>query len=177
MLSKTPPLVRTAGPADATECYRLLLLAHAENAIFPANNQKVAWWIQQFLHAHKMPPGWNGPRGVVGVIGEVGGALEAICVIRISEMWYTDARYLEEFLVFIDPAFRRTGHARAVIDWMKGQADKTGLPLMTGVLSNQRTEAKVRLYERVLPKVGAFFLYKPDGWFHEQSIVCSSAVN
>jgi len=33
------------------------------------------------------------------------------------------------------------------------------LPLILGVVSNYRTEAKVKLYERQFPKAGAFFMY------------------
>ena len=32
---------------------------------------------------------------------------------------------------------------------------------MTGILSNERTEAKCRLYRQLLPKVGEFFFLAP----------------
>jgi hypothetical protein len=41
-------------------------------------------------------------------------------------------------------------------------ADKLGMPLTIGVLSNHRTEAKVRFYERFLGKAaGAYWIYWP----------------
>ena len=35
----------------------------------------------------------------------------------------------------------------------------TPMPLLMGIQSNERTEAKVRLYRRHLPCIGAFFMY------------------
>jgi hypothetical protein len=36
------------------------------------------------------------------------------------------------------------------------------MPLVIGVISNIRTEAKIKLYERRLPKAGAFFVYNRE---------------
>ena len=45
-------------------------------------------------------------------------------------------------------------------DRWSGIDDDLGIPLIIGVLSNQRTEAKIRLYERQFgAPAGAFFLY------------------
>jgi hypothetical protein len=38
-------------------------------------------------------------------------------------------------------------------------ADKVGISLVVGIVSNIRTAAKVRLYRRVLPECGSYFLY------------------
>lgn len=162
------PVVRVAGPADESEVCRLLLLAHAENAVMPASNEKVLYFVRRFLNGHRIPDDDSGPRGVFGVIGLVG-ALEALVMIGIGNFWYTLDRHLEEYVVFVDPNFRTsglrgaTGHGIALIEWAKGQSRRTGLRLVTGILSNHRTEAKCRLYRRMLPKVGEYFYYTPDG--------------
>jgi hypothetical protein len=42
---------------------------------------------------------------------------------------------------------------------MKSLADYLKIPLLTGIISKERTAAKIRLYDRKLPRVGAFYLY------------------
>lgn len=161
-----PSFVRIAGPNDRQEIWRLFLQGHRENGQFTLAPEKVDWFLTRALHPDQIQPWDTGPRGVVGVIGDVG-KLEALVFVTIGTFWYSSDRHLEEFIVYVDPECRRSYHARALIAWMKQQSDQTGLPLLTGVVSNQRTEAKVALYSRMLPKVGAFFLY--------QSVRASSA--
>jgi len=155
-------IVRIAGPADETEVYRLLLLAHAEISILPHSNERVIWYVRRFLAGNRIPPDDTGPRGVFGVIGGVGN-LRALVMLGLGQYWYTDHQHIEEYLVFVDPEYRNdsTRLAPTLIEWMKKQSRDTGLPLLTGILSNHRTEAKVRLYRRMLPCVGAYFYYNP----------------
>jgi hypothetical protein len=45
-------------------------------------------------------------------------------------------------------------------DFSKKVSDELGMPLSIGVLSSDRTEGKVRMYERIFGKPsGAYFLY------------------
>lgn len=157
-----PSVVRLAGPADSQEVWRLFLCAHNENSLFPLAPEKVQWLMNRALNPALIPPDDMGPRGIIGVIGPVG-ALEAIVFLLIGQFWYSNDHHLEELIVYTDPEHRKSDHARAMIQWMKDQVKNTGLPLMTGILSNHRTEAKVRLYSRMLPKVGAFFFLSPKG--------------
>jgi GNAT superfamily N-acetyltransferase len=154
--------VRIAGPDDYQEIWRLLLQGHNENGIFTLSPRKVAWFLTRALLPETIPPGDTSTRGVIGVIGEVG-ALEALVFVTIGEYWYSDDKFIEEFLVYVDPEHRRSGHADALLKWMKKQVELTGLPLMTGIVSNHRTEAKCRLYRRNLPKAGEFFYLAPTG--------------
>lgn len=115
---------------------------------------------------------------MIGVIGPRGGHLEAITMVGIGQQWYTTQKHLEEFIVYVDPNHRKgTNHFQALISWLWDQAEKTGLPLINGILSNYRTEAKVRLYERLYGKAGkagAYFVHfpksYPKGWEHETTI-------
>src|SRR5208337_2845143 len=91
------------------------------------------------------------------------GDLEALVFVAIGTYWYSHDRHLEEFIVYVDPECRQSGHARALISWMKLQSDRSGLPLITGIMSNHRTQAKVRLYSRMLQPIGAFFTYGGKG--------------
>jgi len=163
-----PSIVRVAKPGDHTEIWRLFLQGHRENGQFNLAPEKVEFFLSRALFPQSIPEWDTGPRGAIGVIGDVG-RLEALVFVTIGSYWYSHDRHLEEFLVFVDPECRRSGHARALVDWMKLQSDRTGLPLVTGIISNTRTEAKVALYSRMLPKVGAFFLYGGKGSVHSSS--------
>jgi GNAT superfamily N-acetyltransferase len=163
-----PSIVRVAGPADHQEIWRLFLQGHRENGQFTLAPEKVEWFLSRALVPDAIPEWDTGPRGAIGVIGDVG-RLEALVFVCIGTHWYSHDRHLEEFIVYVDPECRRSGHAKALVEWMKTQSDRTHLPLLTGIISNERTEAKVRLYRRMLPPIGAFFLYGNKGSVHSSS--------
>lgn len=149
-----PSIVRVAKPDDRQEIWRLFLQGHRENGQFNLAPEKVDYFLSRALCPEAIPAWDTGPRGAIGVIGDVG-ALEALVFVTIGTYWYSHDRHLEEFIVYVDPECRKSTHARALVGWMKHQSDLTGLPLVTGIISNERTEAKVALYSRMLPKVGA----------------------
>lgn len=153
-----PSIVRVARPEDHQEIWRLFLQGHRENGQFTLAPEKVEWFLQRALFPQLIPEWDTGPRGAIGVIGDIG-KLEALVFVTIGTFWYSHDRHLEEHIVYVDPECRRSFHAKALIKWMKDQSDRTGLPLLTGVISNERTKPKVDLYGRMLPKVGEFFLY------------------
>lgn len=157
-----PSIVRIAKPEDHREIWRLFLMGHKENGTFNLCPEKVDWFLARVLRPDLIPAWDTGPRGAIGVIGPVG-SLEGLVFVTIGEFWYSKDRHLEEFIVYVDPECRRSGHAHAMIDWMKQQSDLTGLPLVTGIISNERTAAKCRLYARMLPKIGEFYLYNGKG--------------
>jgi GNAT superfamily N-acetyltransferase len=126
------------------------------------------------LQPETIPIGDTGPRGIIGVVGRTG-SLEAMVFLLIGQFWYSTHHHIEELLVFVDPEHRKSKHAQAIIEWMKEQVEKTGLPLMTGIMSTHRTEAKVRLYSRMLPKVGAFFFLTPKGSSLPPALVAASS--
>ncbi len=155
-------VVRLATIDDAQEVWRLFLQAFHENALFHLSPHKVQWLMNRPLNPKSIPLGDTGARGVIGVIGPVG-ALEGLVFLIIGQYWFSDDKHLEELIVFTDPEHRKSKHAESMVKWMKDQVEITGLPLMTGIISTHRTEAKVRLYSRMLPKVGAFLFLTPKG--------------
>lgn len=158
----TASKVRIAKPEDHQEIWRLFLQGHHENGLFNLAPEKVDWVLTRILRPDIIPPGDTGLRGVIGVIGSVG-SLEGLVLLTIGEYWYSNDKHLEEFIIFVDPECRSSGHAQALVQWMKDQVEITNLPLMTGIISNHRTEAKCRLYRRMLPKIGEFFFLAPKG--------------
>ena len=149
-------------------------MGHKENGLFKLAPAKVQWIMQRMLYPNLIQPGDTGPRGAIGVIGPVG-ALEGLVFVTIGEYWYSDDKHIEEFIVFVDPECRKSEHAQALIDWMRQQVEITKLPLVTGIISNHRTEAKCRLYKRMLPKVGEFFYLAPKGSNMTPALIATSS--
>lgn len=145
--------VRIGTPEDVHPMMDLAMQACDENGFVDPNPQKLLAEIW---------PALNLDNGLVGIIQDEGGQLEGAILLRIGTMWYSDAQVLEEKAIFIHPDYRsaKGGRARRLCEFSKKTADELGIPLIIGVLSNHRTEAKVRLYERQFGKPsGAFFLY------------------
>jgi len=144
--------VRLAQPEEVHDIMEAALQACTENGFADPNQVKV---LEQVWC------GLNLDNGLVGVIGEPG-KLEGGILLRVTDVWYSDDKVLEERAIFILPEYRgvKGGRARRLCEFAKRAAETMGMPLLIGVLSNHRTEAKVRLYERQFGKpTGAFFLY------------------
>lgn len=162
--------VRLATPDDYQEVCRLFLQDHSENGIFPIDYGKMNWLVGRLLRPDLIPPNDTGTRGLIGVIGN--GVLEGIAAIVISIPWYSTQKCLNDLVTFVDPEYRHSNHAKALLEWMKEQSSITGLPLISGVITKEKTEGKVRLYQRQMPiKLGAYFMHDPKA-----SILTSSGV-
>jgi len=146
--------VRIATPDDLDAIMELARLVNEENGVFKMNEGKVVQMLW---------PALTRTSGICGVIGKVGGPLTGLVLLRISSYWYSDESFLEEMCVFVHPDHRwgRRGHrARKLCEFAKKCSEDLGLPLMIGILSNTRTETKVKLYSHHFGQpAGAFFLY------------------
>ncbi len=145
--------VRIGTPQDVHDIMDLALEANEENGFIKATPAKMLYEIYASLTLN---------RGLMGIIGEIGERPEAAVLLRIGEMWYSSDPVVEEKAIFVRPEFRaaKARRAQRLCDFSKQVADGLGIPLIIGVLSNARTEAKVRLYERQFgAPAGAFFLY------------------
>jgi hypothetical protein len=140
--------VRLATSADKLDIFHFLTRLHHENGMFPMDAEVVMGQLDEML----------GPRnpGVIGVIrGENG--IEGSVGMTVEPWWYTKVPSLNERWNFVHPDHRKSTHARRLIEFAKWASDNMGLPLIMGIISTERTEAKVRLYRRQLDFVGAFF--------------------
>ena len=154
----TPSIVRIAKPWDAPEIWRLFLQMHRENGIFSLSPLKVTNLMSRALYPQDIPPDDTGPRAQIGIIG-LSGRLEAVVLVSISSAWYSDDLHLTDHVFYVDPECRASNHANALIDWLKNLADSLGLPLVTGIFSTTRTAAKIRLFDRKFPRIGATYFY------------------
>ena len=145
--------VRVGTPDDIHEAMELSMMACAENGFRNPDKTKLLNELWQALNLNY---------GLIGIIGKEGGPMEGAILLRIGPMWYSHDMVLEEKAIFIHPDHRKhkDGRARKLVEFAKQTADELGIPLLIGVLSNERTAGKIRLYERQLGKpTGAFFLY------------------
>jgi len=153
MTDSTDLRIRIGVPEDLDEIMKLAVSATEENGFLNPSASKLAAEIWPALHQD---------HGIVGIIGRHNGPIEGLVLLRIGHMWYSETMIVEEKAIFIYPEFRsaKGGRAKKLCEFSKQVADNLGIPLIIGVLSNSRTEAKVRMYERQFgPPSGAFFLY------------------
>jgi len=145
--------VRIGTPEDVHELMDIAMMACEENGFLDPNPMRILEQIYSALCQHQ---------GIVGVIGKPNDKIEGAVLLRIGSLWYSDQEVIEEKAIFIHPDYRNAkgGRARRLCEFSKQVADNLGLPLMIGVLSNDRTAAKVRMYQRQFgPASGAYWLY------------------
>ena len=130
------------------------MMAARENGVGNADVQKILSLV------------WRGvtrQSAVIGVIEGPAGQLEAITVLRIEEQGHSSDPILVEQTVYVHPGFRsmRGARAKKLVEWNKMVSVRMGLPLLIGILSNERTAGKIKLYERMLGKPsGAYWLFQ-----------------
>jgi hypothetical protein len=144
--------VRIATREDEPQLIDLLHVMHFENGMMPLDET----CARRFFDI-----AFDRKGGIIGVIGERDNIRAAIYLL-LTSFWYTSAMHLEECFNFIRPDCRRHAgrYAPTMISFAKKCADEIKVPLIIGVLTNYRMEAKVRLYRRSLgTPAGAFFVY------------------
>jgi hypothetical protein len=145
--------VRVGTPDDIDEMMTLAMAAVADNGFLSGEPDKLLQAIY---------PALCQDHGIVGVIEEEDGTIQSAVLLHITEHFYSNGLCLEEKSLFVHPDFRKAkgGRAARLTEFAKQASDVLGLPLLIGVLSTERTEAKIRLYTRTFgPPAGAFFLY------------------
>lgn len=127
-------------------CHRL----HKENAIFPMDENKVRAVLRK---------GFDRQGGILGVIGN-SGKIEGMICLLVTEFWYASEPFIDELFLYVCPEYRHTKNAIDLMKFAKWCSDQSGFPLVIGVLSNERTAGKIRLYQRQFDRpAGNFFYY------------------
>ena len=145
--------VRVATPALLDPLMQIAFAACEENGFLNYNPTRLLEQVWACTHLQQ---------GLIGVI-EGPKEIEGVVVLRVGTMWYSDDPVIEEKVVWVHPSYRKPigySRAQALVNFSKHVSDFFQLPLIIGVLSNSRTKAKVKLYERLVGEPsGAFFLY------------------
>ncbi|HZS57547.1 MAG TPA: hypothetical protein VFA65_24315 [Bryobacteraceae bacterium] len=150
--------VRIATSEDADSLMACLRMMHDENGLFSFSEELVRKIINDGISP---PAGLTFPP-MVGVIGPPGD-VEATTCLMLSRLYYTEEWHLGDLWHFIRPDCRKKNHIVGLLEFAKQCADKIGLSLMSGVVSNKRTEAKVRIFSRHFgAPLGALFIYRPN---------------
>lgn len=145
--------VRKARPTDRANILEMCEENHRDNGQFSLDMGKVEMMIDR---------AFNGGGAIIGVVGN--NAVEGMMVLLISQFWYTNDWCLEEIQNYVRPAFRKSTHAKDMINFGMRCSDELGIPLVIGVVSNERTRAKMELYRRQLgDPCGGYFLHRPIG--------------
>lgn len=152
-----PDNVRFAGPQDEQNALRLMRIAYAEQPIFSLNEEKMLKIIRYCTR----PDLDKGKFGGLAVIDGPDGMLEGYLLMLVSQHWFSDDWHIDEISNFVDPAIRskRPGHAKNLISFAKWFAEQMNMPLIMGILSTKRLEAKIKLYGRQLTPAGAVFVH------------------
>jgi len=99
-------------------------------------------------------------RHIIGLVGK--DRIEGMIMLLIAQFWYTEDWCLEEIMNYVLPDYRRSTHAKDMISFAKRCSNEIGIPLVIGVVANERTKAKIELYRRQLgDPVGGYFIHKP----------------
>jgi len=151
--------VRLAVPADEDKIVAMIDLLHEENGLFPLSEKRVREYMQRFFRKEG---------ALIGVVGDEGDPVGSI-YLGIEQPYYSETWYLNEAWNFVHPDHRRSDYAKKLLMWAKEMSTTMHLPLMIGIVSNHRTEAKIRLYEKQLEKAGAYFVWNrefagPSAW-------------
>lgn len=144
-----PVDVRMAVPEDRKPLWELMITLHGENGLFSVSPAKVERMLDRF---------YNQEGAMIGVVGPVGAPVGAI-YLEISQVVYSDDWLLVEQFNFVHPDHRRSSYAKQLIAYAKRCSDELKLPLMVGILSNTRTEAKMVLYDKWLTRAGGYYIY------------------
>ncbi|HLY88319.1 MAG TPA: hypothetical protein VKQ27_04985 [Acetobacteraceae bacterium] len=143
--------VRKARPSDRDTILKICVQNHEENGQFSLDAKKVEAMVDR---------AFSNQGAVIGVVGR--DRIEGIIMMLIAQFWYTQDWCLEEIMNFVLPDYRRTTHAKDMITFAKRCSEEIGIPLVIGVVSNERTKAKIELYRRQLgDPVGGYFIHRP----------------
>ena len=149
MLTTLP--VRKAGPADRDAVLDLCRMNHEENGQFSLSMPKVETMVDR---------AFNNGGAIIGVVGRA--RVEGFILLLISQFWYTQDWCLEEIMNFVHPDHRRSTHAKDMVRFGVRCSDELEIPLVIGVVANERTKAKMELSRRQLgDPVGGYFLHRP----------------
>ena len=143
------PRVRIATEADLDQVLALGRELHLENGLMSLDEAAIR---------HAAIAAITGKEGIVGVIGK--DPIEGMIFLGLRQYWYSKDVHLEEMLSVVSKQYRRSRNAIALIEFAKAASIRLGVPLLIGIVSNEKTEQKIKLYNRRLGKpAGGYWLF------------------
>jgi GNAT superfamily N-acetyltransferase len=146
-------MIRTAKFEEIENIYDFLRNLHHENGLAELNRLRAYEAIVSCL---------NPKSGVVGIISD-GEKIKSCIGLRINQsLWYADDWFLEELWNFVHPDYRRENFAKQMVEFAKNTAERLGIPLFMGIVTKKQLEPKLRLYQRQMTQIGAYFIHGKD---------------
>lgn len=99
----------------------------------------------------------------VGMVGVIEGTkcAEATIGLTVCQFWDSRERHLEALWQYVGADFRRSDHAKRLVLFAKGIANRMGLPLFSSEAETPETAPKVRLLERNMQRDAVIFRHEP----------------
>lgn len=144
--------VRLATPDKINQILDLLALMHEEVHLFPLDREEGIAYVDKLMNK-------NG--GIIGCIEEPN-RVSGVIGLVLDRQWYSKQWFLHEMFTFVHPDLRKSTRAKCLLQFAKKCAEDMKLPLVTGITSNYRTAAKIKLYERQFDRMGSFFIHNKE---------------
>lgn len=142
-------IVRCAQPSEEAEIMQMCRKLHEENGLYTIDDDLVRDMMRRAFERRG---------GILGVIGKPG-SIEAMIYLLLSTYWASRDSHLEELFAYVRPEHRKSNHSATLVKFARDCSEYLKIPLVIGIVSNRRTAAKVRLYQRILgPLSGGFFV-------------------
>ena len=153
-MTSNPHGVRKALTADYGRLLQFAATQYQECALQPPSNAKVAEIVRRCVTMDG---------ALAGVIDGEGG-IEASVGLTVEQFDYSEERHLRVKWLGVHPHFRRTNHASRLMDFVKWCQENIGspnekLPVFMDILTQDALQAKMHLYLRSVPQVGASFAW------------------
>lgn len=148
-----PTNIRICDHGDEDKLYKFIEAGHNESAIYPMSSYKVNQLIDAAIsRTHPI---------VIGIIDSpTKNEIAASMCIVYEQLWYTDEWQLAELWNNVRPDYRKSNYAKDLIRFGKWVSDTANKALNIGIITTERMEAKIRLYQRQkLQQTGAYFIY------------------
>lgn len=158
-MTTKPTNVRLATPTDEDRLFPILMMAHADNGVMPVSEFRV-WEIIRNGTRKDRPKEERTGYNVIGII-EGKDKIEGVISLELSRMAYSEHWHLQDICNYVHPDFRRSNHANDLLEFAKWMAEQMKFPLIFGILTAKRLEAKRRFYQRHAKEAGSLYIHNP----------------
>lgn len=158
-----PQTVRLAEPRDEDSIVAMLHELHGECGIRKGDGTPLRFCERKVRDTIRSATNDQGATGsFLGVIGSE--HAEGSVYLQLREQFYTDERILSEVWTFVSKPHRRSNNFKTLIAFSQAISAALKAPLVMGVISSHRQEAKARLIERQMKSrnVGSYYVFNFD---------------
>jgi len=144
--------IATVGPESEPDVISVARELAAENGAYMPDDDMAIPLLRSALEGD----------GVIGVI-RPDREIEGLIFLRVSSPWYSSEPFLDEYLLYVRPEYRKSQNAKALVQFAIRQSDRLNTPLRMGIISKIELSRKLALYERLLGQpVSSHFLFRPN---------------